>query len=119
MATIFENHVKDDIGTSTHYMLDNGSYSDGISGLDSGKKVIVVGCMLCNVKSPAQSVTATVHLTTNGSTNYALVKDVSIPAGDSVEVIQGKVVMEAGEDIGITCSTSAGIDCILSLLKNA
>ena len=75
MAATFENHLKDDIGTSTHFMFDDGSYSNGMTGLDSGKNVIVTGILVTNVKSPAQSVTVTVHITTDGSTNYALVKD--------------------------------------------
>ena len=119
MAATFENYLKDDIGTSTHFMFDNGSYSNGITGLDSGKNVIVVGILVCNVKSPAQSVTVTVHVTTNGTTNYALVKDLSIPAGDSVEVVQGKIVLQSGQDIGVTASTAAGVDCVVSILKNA
>ena len=119
MAATFENHLKDDIGTSTHYMFDDGAYSNGMTGLDSGKNVIVTGILVTNVKSPAQSVTVTVHITTDGSTNYALVKDLNIPAGDSVELCQGKIVMQSGQDIGVTASTTAAVDCVVSILKNA
>ena len=48
-----------------------------------------------------------------------MVKDLNIPAGDSVELCQGKIVMQSGQDIGVTTSTTAAVDCVVSILKNA
>ena len=39
--------------------------------------------------------------------------------GDSVEVVQGKVVMEAGDEIEVSANSATALDCVVSVLKNA
>ena len=87
----------------------------------SATTCVVIGLTLCNVHST--SVTASVKIDSNTSdteTNQEVfvVKDVSIPAGSSLEVLSGgKYVLQTTDIIKIDCSVSAKIDATLSILE--
>jgi len=87
----------------------------------SATTTVVIGLVLCNVHST--SVTASVKLESNTSdteTNQDvfLVKDVSIPAGSSLELLSGgKVVIQATDVLKIDCSVASKIDATLSILE--
>ena len=50
MATAFLNHQARSVGTSQTWIVDGGTtYSDGITGLSSGKAVIMIGLMISNI----------------------------------------------------------------------
>lgn len=113
MAASFINFKENNVGTSAVTIdIESGGT------LETGKGAIVVGCMVSNVKSPAQSITASVAVS-NGGTSYYLAKDVTIPAGDAIEVIQGKVVLVTGDDIVVSANSSSAADVLVSVLKNA
>ena len=119
MATEFINYQAQDIGTTTHHMIDGTAKTSnptGVASLDSGKAQIMIGCMVSNIKTT--SIEATVSIR-NAATVTRLVKSLSIPAGDSIEVVQGKVVMEAGDDIEVSANSASAVDCVVSVLKNA
>ena len=119
MATAFLNHQARAIGTTQTWIVDGSTtYSDGITGLSSGKAVIMIGLMITNILTT--SITVSVVLASHASNNQThLVKDVTIPAGDSIEVVQGKIVLESGEDIGVTASAASACDVTMSILKDA
>ena len=87
----------------------------------SSTQTIVIGLTLCNVHTT--TVTADVQLvsdTSDTETNETvlLIKDVSIPAGSSLEVLSGgKYVMQTTDIMKIDCSVSAKIDATLSILE--
>ena len=87
----------------------------------SSTQTINVGLLLCNVHTA--SVTASVKIesdTSDTETNETVfvVKDVTIPAGSSLEVLTGgKVVLQATDVLKIDCSVSAKIDATLSILE--
>ena len=87
----------------------------------SSTQTIVIGLTLCNVHTT--TVTADVQLvsdTSDTETNETvlLIKDVTIPAGASLELLTGgKVVVQATDIIKIDCSVSAKIDATLSILE--
>ena len=87
----------------------------------SSTTTVVIGLTLCNVHST--SVTASVKLDSNTSdteTNEEtfVVKDVSIPAGSSLEVLSGgKYVLQATDILKIDCSVAAKLDSTLSILE--
>jgi len=121
MATQFINYQKTSIGTTKFHMIDNAADDGntdptGTTGLDSGKAQIMVGCMVTNILTT--SVDATVAIR-NTSTSTHLVKGITIPAGDAIEVVQGKVVMEDGDEIEVSASAANALDCVVSVLKNA
>ncbi len=82
---------------------------------------VVIGLILCNIHTT--SVTADVQLvsdTSDTETNETvlLAKDVSIPAGSSLELLTGgKVVLQATDILKIDCSVTAKIDATLSILE--
>jgi|TARA_R100001530_G_scaffold131230_1_gene102764 hypothetical protein len=87
---------------------------------------VVLGLVLTNIHSSA--VTAEVELvSTTGSRGGAnnvtngtafLVKDVTIPAGSSLEVLTGgKVVMETTDYLNIDCSVADKLSGTLSIME--
>ena len=120
MATQFINYQSQAIGTTSRWMIDGaddgGGNPTGVASLDSGKAQIMVGCMVTNILTT--SVDATVAIR-NTSTSTHLVKGITIPAGDAIEVVQGKVVMEDGDEIEVSASAANALDCVVSVLKNA
>ena len=87
----------------------------------SSTQTIVIGLTLCNIHTTA--VTADVQLvsdTSDTETNETvlLAKDVSIPAGSSLELLSGgKYVLQATDILKIDCSVAAKIDATLSILE--
>ena len=87
----------------------------------SSTTCVVIGLILCNVHTT--SVTASVKIESNTSDtetneNVTVAKDVSIPAGSSLELLTGgKVVVQATDVIKIDCSVTAKIDATLSILE--
>ena len=119
MATQFINYKAQNIGTTTYHMIDGNAKTSnptGVASLDSGKAQIMIGCMVSNILTT--SITATVSVRNAGNVTR-LIKDVSIPSGDSVEVVQGKVVMLAGDEVEVSASQASAVDCVVSVLKNA
>ena len=85
---------------------------------------VVLGLILTNIHTA--QITAEVELVSDTSgggraaTNGTsfLVKDVTIPAGSSLELLTGgKVVVQATDVIKIDCSVTAKIDATLSILE--
>ena len=87
----------------------------------SSTTTVIIGLTLCNIHTT--TVTADVQLvsdTSDTETNETvlLIKDVSIPAGASLELLTGgKVVVQATDIIKIDCSVTAKIDATLSILE--
>ena len=87
----------------------------------SSTTTVVIGLLLCNIHTA--SVTASVKIesdTSDTETNETVfvVKDVTIPAGTSLEVLSGgKYVLQATDVLKIDCSVSAKIDATLSILE--
>ncbi len=82
---------------------------------------IIIGCLLANIHASAQ-VKANVQIVTaatsgeNGDDVY-LIKNVPIPHGSSLEIVEGKIVMQAGDVIKIESDTSGSVDVALSVLE--
>ena len=87
----------------------------------SSTTTVVIGLTLCNIHTT--SVTASVQLvsdTSDTETNETvlLIKDVTIPAGSSLELLTGgKVVLHTTDILKIDCSVTAKIDATLSILE--
>ena len=90
----------------------------GSSALES----IVIGITLAN--KTASGVTASVFLDNfSGSNDVNIVKDATIPAGSSLEVMAGnKLVVQnngsAGDVIRVSSNTATAIDATISVLED-
>ena len=119
MATTFINYTAQSVGTTTYHMIDGNATSSnptGVASLDTGKAQIIIGCMVSNRLTVSIDVTVAMR---NAATVTYLCKGLSIPAGDAIEVVQGKIVMEASDEIEVSASAASAVDCVLSVLKNA
>jgi hypothetical protein len=68
-----------------------------------------------NVANTSSTTTATVAVKMAG---IKLLDNAQIPVGGAIEVIQGKIVLESGDDIDVI-PTGAGVDVVMSVLENA
>ena len=125
MATTFINYQAQAIGTTTYHMIDGNATTSNPTGipappaedaLDTGKAQIVIGIMISNRLTVSTNVTVAIR---NGGTVTYLCKGLAIPAGDAVEIVQGKIVMEVSDEIEVSASAASAVDCVLSVLKNA
>ena len=120
MATQFINYTEQAIGTTGQWMIDGDPVDNGnptgVTSLDDGKAQIVVGCMVSNRLTVSTNVTVAIR---NAATVTYLCKALAVPAGDAVEIVQGKIVMEAGDEVEVSASAASAVDCIVSVLKNA
>jgi hypothetical protein len=83
---------------------------------------IVIGITLSN--KTTSGVTASVFLDNyDGSNDVYIVKDASIPAGSSLEVMSGNKIVLQGDGttndaIRVSASTSASVDATVSVLED-
>ena len=84
----------------------------------TSKAAIIVGMTLGNVSSPAASIKASVALSDDdGSSNLVYIASlVPIPAGDSIELIQGKLVLEQDDSVYVASDTATSLDVVMSVL---
>lgn len=71
---------------------------------------VLIGMNLAN--KAANQITAGAQI----SSTY-IVKDVPIPAGSALGIIDGKIIAETGETITVTASENSAVDVIISVLE--
>ena len=120
MATAFKNYTTQSIGTTAYYLIsqNSGSFNGGVSGLTSGKAVIMVGCMVSNRTTSSISIDVAHYQNSGNKTTY-LCKSLAIPAGDAIEIVQGKIVLVGSDDISVVSDTASSADVVLSILFDA
>ncbi len=122
MANDFKRFVKKDIGTgegasgSTVYTVPAGA---GSSALES----IVIGITIANKSTAGITCDVFIDALGGASDDVYIVKDASIPAGSSLEVMSGnKLVLQnsgsAGDILKMTSSTASAADGIVSVLED-
>ena len=121
MANDFKRFAKPSVGTSTGasaaavYTVPAGA---GSSALES----IIIGITLANKTSTG--VTASVFLDNeDGSNDVFIVKDATIPAGSSLEVMSGNkiVVQNDGSNadvVRVSCGTASALDALITVLED-
>ena len=88
----------------------------------SAMESIVIGITLAN--KSASGVTASVFLDNyNGSNDVYIVKDATIPAGSSLEVMSGNKLVVQGDGstndvVRVSASTSSAVDATVSVLED-
>jgi len=122
MANDFKRFVKKDIGTgegasgSTVYTVPAGA---GSSALES----IVIGITIANKSTAGITCDVFIDALGGATDDVYIVKDASIPAGSSLEVMSGnKLVLQnngsAGDILKMTSSTGSAADGIVSVLED-
>ena len=78
----------------------------------SATVAVIIGANLANTS--AAQVTASVQL---GA--IYLIKDVPLPAGSALSVLDGKIIGEASDTIVVTASSNSAVDVVLSVLEQS
>jgi len=121
MANDFKRFTKPDVGTST------GASADAVYTVPAGSgssalESIVIGITLAN--KSATGITASVFLDNyDGSNDVYIVKDATIPAGASLEVMSGNkiVVMNngtTGDVLRVEASSTSSLDATITVLED-
>ena len=121
MANDFKRFTKANVTTST------GTSADAVYTVPSTGSVametVVIGIYLSN--KATTGITASVFLDGYGgsSTDVYLVKDATIPAGSSLEVVSGgKIVVQgngsANDAVRLSCGTATSLDAAISVLED-
>jgi len=122
MANDFKRFTKKDVGTgegasgSTVYTVPAGA---GSSALES----IVIGITIANKSTAGITCDVFIDALGGATDDVYIVKDASIPAGSSLEVMSGnKLVLmntgSAGDVLKMTSSTASAADGIVSVLED-
>jgi len=103
MAQDFENSIVRSVGTS----------GDTVRTADSDDAI--VGLRLANIHTAAIVVDCYI---TRSSADYYLVKGATIPAGSSLELIDGgsKIVLVSGDALKVDCDTDNALDVWCSVV---
>jgi len=81
---------------------------------------VIVGGMLSNKSSAL--ITADVQIVTNSTTgenadDVYLINTVQIPQGSSLEIIEGKVVLQESDIVKVLASASSALDVAFSVME--
>ena len=101
MAQNFRRYTSNDVGTAASTLFTADSYDT------------VVGISVANVT--ASAVTASVYINDSSNDIY-LVKDVTIPAGSALQVLDGgaKFVVQSGDALKVVSDTASSLDVWVS-----
>ena len=102
MANTFKNYTSTSVGTSaaTTYTV------------PAATTAVVIGCNLAN--RTGSQIVADVQIG-----GVYLVKGAPVPSGSALGVVDGKIIMEAGEALTVTSDTASSLDVILSVLEQS
>ena len=119
MANDFKRYTVANVNTSAGASA-SAVYTVASSG--SAMETIVIGITLANTSTTG--VTANVFIDNHdGSNDVYLVKNASVPAGSSLEVMAGnKLVLQgngtANDVLRVLCSTASSLDATVSILED-
>jgi len=105
---LFRRYVERAIGTS-------------ITGIPDGTNFdsydTIVGINLANIVE--QQIMVDVYITNSGN-NYYIIKNAPIPAGGSLQLLDGgaKFVVQSGDQLNIISDTASSLDVIVSAVDN-
>ena len=91
--------------------------------VQSGSTLVVLGLTLANVHTSQVTASVTLVSTTTQTsqtqnTTAYVVKDIPIPVGSTVEIMQGnKITLNVGDIIKIDCSVTDKVSAILSYME--
>ena len=125
MANDFKRFAKPSVGTSTG--ASTGASADAVYTVPAGAgstalESIIIGITLANKTSTG--VTASVFLDNeDGSNDVFIVKDATVPAGSSLEVMAGNkiVVQNDGSNadvVRVSCNTGSSLDALVTVLED-
>ena len=104
MAQNFRRYIARNVGTSPVTLVTATTYNT------------VIGIKIANTTASTQALVDVYILT--GGNNYYLGKTIPVPAGSSLELIEGKVVIQSGDVLKIVSDTATSIDVWVSTVDD-
>lgn len=100
MANTFKNYTSASVGTgaTTTYTVPSSTTS------------VMIGCNLAN--RTASQIKVDVQVA-----GVYLAKDIPIPAGSALSVLDGKIILETTDTVVVTSDTASSCDVIVSVLE--
>tara|TARA_B100000029_G_scaffold313844_1_gene306321 strand:- start:80 stop:412 length:333 start_codon:yes stop_codon:yes gene_type:complete len=108
MANTFKLYTKD--GSSTGANTDMTIYT-----VPSATTTVVIGCTIANITGSSITVDAT--LENNDGDNIKIGLNLPIPTGSSLDILAGKIVMEASDILKIQSDTANSTSIALSIME--
>ena len=102
MANVFKNYTSESVGTS----------EVTVYTVPADTTAIILGCNLASTYSSSVDVTVKINTT-------HLIKDVPVPSGSALSVLDGKIVAEAGDTIKVTSDTASSVDVVVSVMEQS
>tara|TARA_R100000700_G_C3083389_1_gene88022 strand:+ start:85 stop:438 length:354 start_codon:yes stop_codon:yes gene_type:complete len=90
--------------------------------VQTGSTVIVLGLTLANVHNAQVTASVTIVSTTTQTsqtqnTTAHIIKDAAIPAGSTLSVLDGKIVLNVGDIVKIDCSVADKVSATMSYME--
>jgi len=90
--------------------------------VQTGSTLVVLGLTLANVHTAQVTASVTIVSTTTQTsqtqnTTSHIIKDAAIPAGSTLSVLDGKIVLNVGDIIKIDCSIADKISASMSYME--
>ncbi len=108
MANTFKLKTKD--GSSTGANTDMTVYT-----VPSSTTCVVIGCTIANITASAITVDAKIE--NNDGDNIEIGRNLPIPTGSSLDILAGKIVMEASDILKIQSDTANSTSIALSIME--
>ena len=90
-----------------------------LTALESNKGHVIIGCNIANIHNATVTVDFAFIKNSDNTTTY-IAKDVSIPVGGNIDLVDGKIVIDADTTtLHARCSVDTKADIVLSVLENA
>jgi hypothetical protein len=90
--------------------------------VQTGSTLVVLGMTLANVHTAQVTASVTIVSTTTQTsqtqnTTSHIIKDAAIPAGSTLSVLDGKIVLNVGDIVKIDCSIADKISATMSYME--
>ena len=90
--------------------------------VQTGSTVVILGISLCNVHTSQVTASVTLESTTTQTsqtqnTTAHIIKDVAIPAGSTLAVLDGKIIMNVGDILKVDCSIADKLSVTMNYME--
>jgi len=80
---------------------------------------IVLGAYAANVSSGIATVTASHYRSTDGLGEVSVVNGIKIPTNDTLSMIDGKLILETGDEFRISAAANSTVEVTINILETA
>ena len=90
--------------------------------VQTGSTVVLLGLTLANVHTAQVTASVTIESTTTQTsqtqnTTAHVIKDVAIPAGSTLAVLDGKIIMNVGDILNVDCSVADKLSVTMNYME--